>query len=504
MKLTFTAALIGTLAFTLATTAHAVVVTGGNGKADCYAGLDVTADGPILKQTPASITAGACNKQCVFTVKSCVGLSAPTKCTATALSSLTSTPAIPNPATLGPDNACGAEQQITVALKGPKQTKPGKSKIKLVALAAAAKPKKDTDVIKLICKNNNDQTCGGPPPPTCPTTCAGYNTTGGPNELSLNIAKTGTDLDNGWKGNSHNFPLVPNGALDLCLKNCDGATDTICDACGAIGVGTKNTDVFGAPLPLLTQGTAVCVVSRWHDPIKGTVDEATGDTSLTVHLDSEVYLTDQSAICPQCKGGHCDGGRAVGAACTVDATLPVFISTNRTDQYQLSAQCQPSAPVATLQINFDPLTSGRSGALNGPTPCPASPGQITPKADDCPGGGCAEGNCTGLACVTMADDPTNPGHQICIDSKGGLSQACCVNKTSQPCFVRDANGDLTRTGKANPPVPPLPDATYPKAASGVLASTFCIPATGKSTIDSVTGLPGPGTILINGAGQWLK
>jgi hypothetical protein len=336
----------------------------------------------------------------------------------------------------------------------------------------------------------------------CPSHCS--NPAGGPARLTLRVATAGTDLDYGWKGNSHNFPLVPNGVLDVCLSECDEAADTTCTACGGIGLGTPNGEVFGAPLPLLTQGTAVCLVNRWRDDIRGTVDEATGGMSLKVLLNSEVYLTDQSAICPQCKGGHCDGGRSTGAACTVDATLPVFISAIRTDQYQLSRQCLPSAPVATLQIDFDPLTSGTSAPLNGPTPCPASAGQITPQADDCPVGGCAEGNCTGLACVTMTDDPTNPGHQICLDAKGGLSQACCVNKTTQPCFLYDASENLTRTGKANPPQPPLPDQTYPKATTGVLASTFCIPATGKSTIDSVTGLPGPGAILLNATQSWTK
>jgi hypothetical protein len=503
MKLTTMAAAVGALAFVVAaTTAHAVVVTGGNGKADCYAGLDVAADGPILKQTPAAITAGACERKCTFTVKSCVGLSEPTKCTATALSSLTSSnSAVANPPTLGPENACGPEGTVSVSLPSGKK-KVAKTKIKLIGTAQSAKPKKDTDNIKLICKENGEQGCGTTGGTACPTDC--NNAAGGPNRLELKIATTGTDLDNGWKGNSHNFPLVPNGVLSLCLSECDGNTDTTCTACGKIGAGTRNGEIFGAPLPLLTQGTAVCVVSRWRDDIRGTVDEATGDTNLKVLLNSEVYLTDQNNICPQCKNGSCNGGPNNGKSCTVEATLPVFISANRTDQYQLSSTCVPSQPVATLQIDFDPLTSGTSGALNGPTPCPAGPGQIQPKATDCPGDTCAEGNCTGNACVTKADDPTNPGQQVCIDSKGGISQACCVNKTTQPCFVRDASGNLTRTGKANPPTPPLPDQTYPKSLTGVLASTFCIPATGTSTIDSVTGLPGPGTILLNGTGEWSK
>jgi len=36
----------------------------------------------------------------------------------TALSGLTSTPTLPNPATLGPENACGAEQVVTLKYGG--------------------------------------------------------------------------------------------------------------------------------------------------------------------------------------------------------------------------------------------------------------------------------------------------------------------------------------------------------------------------------------------------
>jgi hypothetical protein len=35
-------------------------------------------------------------------------------------------------------------------------------------------------------------------------------------------------------------------------------------------------------------------------------------------------------------------------------------------------------------------------------------------------------------------------------------------------------------------------------------STFCIPATGTNTIDSVTGLPGPGSIQLPGQAVWTK
>jgi hypothetical protein len=500
---TMSAALVAVALTMLATSAHAVVVLGGGPKkADCYNGLDVTTNGPILAQKKNKIIqAGACGGSCTFTVKACVGLTDPAgKCTATALSSLTPTPAIPAPPTLGPENACGDETEIVVALGGKKKAK---TKVTLLGTAAAAKPPKDKDKIILQCKENGDQNCGGIT--DCPSTCD--NTAGGPDRLVLTIADNGTDLDNGWAGNSFNFPLVPGGKLDMCLSECDSSTDTLCTACGAIGPGTGSGIQFGAPLPLFANNVPVCVVSRWREPIRGTVDEATGATTIDVKLFSDVYLTDANSVCPQCNNGQCNSGARQGQSCTVEAAdFPVFVSAGNIQNYDLSSQCVPSSPTATLNIDFLPLTSGQADPLVGPTPCTRLPGDpigVPVKADDCGTSGCGS-TCTGPACVAQVPDPTNPGSMICKDSKGGLSQMCCNNNTNKPCHPLANGGTLTRTGSINAPQPPLPDATYPKTQSGVLAATFCIPPTGTNTIDSVTGLPGPGAILLNGTGEWTK
>jgi hypothetical protein len=98
----------------------------------------------------------------------------------------------------------------------------------------------------------------------------------------------------------------------------------------------------------------------------------------------------------------------------------------------------------------------------------------------------------------------NPGNQICVDSKGGVSQFCCNNNTTRPCHKLANGGTVQRTGLGGIPQPPLPDMTYPKTQQGVLVSTFCIPATGTNTIDSVTGLPGPGVIQLPGEAVWTK
>ena len=86
------------------------------------------------------------------------------------------------------------------------------------------------------------------------------------------------------------------------------------------------------------------------------------------------------------------------------------------------------------------------------------------------------------------DDPSNPGQQICQDSKGGTSQFCCANDSTQPCFP----DVITRNGLA---AIPIDDGTGASSATEVFAGTFCIPPTGTCTVDSLTGLPGLGAVL---------
>jgi hypothetical protein len=401
-------------------------------------------------------------------------------------------------------SVCSAFIDFHVPLK-KKGKRPGKRKINAIA-KADVKPfgqNKDKDKTTYVCNPSE----GGPGTTTSTTLAGCDNTAGGPDRLRMTIVDNGTDLDNGWSGNSHNFPLVPNGYIDVCLSECDSAGDTMCTANGNVGEGSPNGTQFGAPLPLFASNVPVCVVSRWAEPITGTVDEATGDTSFNIHLFSDVFLTDRNSVCPQCKNGRCNSGKNSGQSCTVEAEdFPVYVSSTQTDLYDLSSTCVPNAPTATLKIDFVPLTSGQANPLTGPTPCTRQQGDpvgVPPQPDACGGSGCGA-TCTGVACVTTGPDPTNPGSQICIDSKGGLSQMCCNNNTQRPCFPLAGGGQVIRTGNITVPQPPLPDTTYPKTNSGVLAATFCIPATGTNTIDSVTGLPGPGAILLNGTGVWSK
>ena len=92
----------------------------------------------------------------------------------------------------------------------------------------------------------------------------------------------------------------------------------------------------------------------------------------------------------------------------------------------------------------------------------------------------------------------------CVDIKGGISQNCCANNTAQPCFPTANNGQIVRTGSAAPPTPPFGDPTYPKTGNVTLVATFCEGTAGSSLVDIVTGLPGPGALVLPVAATWMQ
>src|SRR5207247_6507328 len=170
--------------------------------------------------------------------------------------------------------------------------------------------------------------------------------------------------------------------------------------------------------------------------------------------------------------------------------------------FKLSKDCLPiGSPIATLTIPL-PITTGtdHTPGAGGSKPCTENVANGVPVADDgCSSAGCGAGNCTGDACRSMAPDPSNPSNMVCVDVKGGLSQGCCNNDTTIPCFqTRTGSPGIIRTGRAVAPVT-VAGATgdFPKLSAGEVAvATFCLaavrPGGGGSSIDQVTRLPGQG------------
>lgn len=486
--------------------------------ADCYAELNVTdldATTVTLNNkgvpTVTCVDGGSCdqdgevNGACVFEIGTCINQGNVEGCTPPAsLDSLKAKGKVKGTKgsievsvpQLLTGSVCGAFLNLTVPLKNGESA--GKGTVNLKAKAPkGTKPRSDADKITLIC-NPSTQV------PPCPD-----NAAGGPDKVKMTIAQSGSDLDNGWTGISQNFAVTPNGSINVCLSECDTTSDTTCTANGPVGAGTINGPTFGAPLPLLASNVPVCVINRFNRAISGTADFGTGDIELNVTLLSDVYFTNASEVCPRCTNNRCSSGDNQGKACTVDATLVVAEGVgNKT--YNLSEDCPPLGnPVATLDINFDPLTSGDTGDLSdgASPPCPRTGGPgINPQPNSCGNAGCGA-KCTGSACVEEIPNPANPSEMVCLDNKGGISQQCCNGTdpgSERPCFPLENGGTLSRQGRPEVPEPALPDTSFPKSGTGVLASVFCEAATGNSSIDGTTGLPGPAALLLNGTQEWTQ
>lgn len=508
---------------TFVTPSGATTVPGrGAAASECYVTLDVQSLPDAGVQNGNKITCtegtacdtdGQCNGQCTFKVRTCVNTPGISGCTPPASLDKLGGNAPGKPSSLE-GSACGSFTDFVVRLGGKgkqRGKKPGKKAVTAVAKApAGTSPRADNDTPKG--RSGFKFTCL--PPPTTPcetggTSCfddAGQcaNPAGGPTALTVTVLDNGTDLDNGWTGTSHNFPVTSQSTLNYCLCDCDGTTDTECKAQGKTGAGTNNSPTFGPPLPLIAGGVPVCVVNRFAgSQLSGSINLQDGTMTGPVDLLSDVYVTDATLVCPRCENGTCDSGANRGRACTVDGQVPVVNSLASNKLFKLSKTCVPSGnPQSTLTIGL-PLTTGTvtTPGTGGSKPCREKESIGVPAIDDnCSSQGCGAACQAGSnACKTQGPDPTNPSQQVCIDAKGGISQLCCKNDPTRPCFATRAGGEgINRTGRAVQPTPALPDQTYPKSSTGqVLVGTFCEAGTGASTVDTVTGLPGPGAVIFN-------
>jgi hypothetical protein len=435
---------------------------------------------------------GVCNGTCQFAVSLCLNQSGDPACVPPFPPQGLKAVRVRGPAKrlgLTPpalDSAdCGPALQVPVELRR-RGRRPGKKKLKVVAISPA-KPKRDPDVLKLACLPNPD--CVAPP-----TVCE--NPSGGPTELVYTIADTGTDLDTGQSGISHNFPIIAGARLSMCLSDCDGSTDSVCQASGPTGQGTVNGATLGPPLPLFASNIAVCVVNNFVDPaVQGVYDVATGTfdgTATPIRLNSEVFQTNRDKVCPECRNNRCDSGPRMGAACQVEGSVRVRNDGQGVNQvYQLSSSCPPGPPqgsrTGTVSVTL-PLTTGTATmpGTGGGSPVQVCPGQTV--HDVC-------GSFSTTCSVPCGNVP---------DTKGGMNQWCCGDAQSTPCFPTAANSaepnhTITREGAAVAATPPWPDPTYPKTATDAkVAAVFCIGDTGEPAINVVAGLPGPGAVIFNG------
>jgi hypothetical protein len=494
--------------------AWALVPGGSVGRADCLAEWRITTRNVVptrgtsvldCQDGDASCDAdGEQNGECTFNVAVCGNESDPQRPQCAAPGASTRFRNLSKglePPRSESGSGCGRARPFRVALRASRKgrTRSGlmPSRRTRLRMTATAGQLRDVNRLALRCMPAQ-RVC--PAPGTCPPNPAGADA---PNEVVLSMIGMGPDLDLGWTGHAHNL-LVPGATtLQVCLEDCDALTDPTCATRILTGPGTANGALFGPPLPILAAGVPVCLVREYEAPVfaGGTADLSTGALETTIGLRARMFLTDAGQVCPRCREGRCEGGANDGGACSVDVRLP---GPGEDGMYPLSRDCLPSeetlAGTTSLTV---PLTTGTSALapLEGgddDRPCVAQAGEpagVPPQASAC--AATCDATCTGDACA--AEPPhAAPEEPICIDAKGGVSQVCCADDTTMPCFATP----ITRSGSAEPPVPGWPNPLYPKLSRLVAAGTFCEAASGVTTIDAVVGLPGPGAISLPATATW--
>lgn len=303
----------------------------------------------------------------------------------------------------------------------------------------------------------------------------------GPDQLILTVpGETGTDFDLGWTGDYHDIE-VPRGAqFSVCLNDCDDSADPECTVQGYAGGQTAVGRSFAPPIPVVIGDFAGCVVTTFQEPFAtGTANVQTGAIDVVANIQGGVYLTSDTAVCPQCSGsvvgagGTCQGGANQGQACVTDDVETVEGAVGDTT-YEVSRDCLPTG--APITVAFAVTVSTGTVTLSNTCPNQTS-------ANACSSGGTCTAACTG-------------------GDGDGISQSCCSNNTAKRCFPVP----LARTGADEAPVPNWPGTGYPKTEIATLAAAFCAPgAPGLPglLVNGEVGLPGPATFILPVDAEWL-
>ncbi len=283
-----------------------------------------------------------------------------------------------------------------------------------------------------------------------------------------------------------------------------------------------------------------------------------GESDTFVRVESAVHNgLDIARPCPSCEGdpvfrdgipgGTCNGGLRDGLACDVAATHDLFGTA--------TFDCPPAsaANIGYLDIRIPHETTGTTTLIRG-TRCSGQAGELCPCSTcataaaepcndnaDCPGGAvcggrrCLGGPTPGIACAQSADcgaggqcnRPGEPSRQnACLDGicspdpsdtdnpNEGVCEAGPVDQFCDLETFRSCSSD----GDCNPPpaggcLDCLPNQTCvvqnrqcfldPIVRTGVpgrdttrVAATYCIGPVASQSINQVTGLPGPGTVIV--------
>jgi hypothetical protein len=383
---------------------------------------------------------------------------------------------------------------------------------------------------------------------------------------ALGRCQTQTELDTGWTGIAHDADITDNVVIlgNLSCPNndggptcgqctieginpepgncrCQGANQTICDEPFVADqddcAGAICNCYLGPPLALSAGNTPACVVNRFAEDVSGTTNVDTGDSLLTAHLRSQVFLGILlNEPCPYCtgdptandgvKGGKCVDGLNDGDDCDAQGINRSFPAPGGDGH---SLDCFPNSPNvsgAGLIINLNQTTGtstlnsnipcGPSGVLKCPcgicsndvsTPCSSntdctSPGvcqsknQSEPVPNQCNNAcvdiGSGEGQCD-------ASGPDDLGCDGISKANGESFIACTSNADCDPANIGIDGGACTQTKRRECFLPTITATGTADPTDPVGVATFCIPATANTGINLTAGLPGPGRV--QGAGH---
>jgi hypothetical protein len=397
-----------------------------------------------------------------------------------------------------------------------------------------------------VCGDNQREAgelCDGTDDSLCPGKCSNVCTCPGLGEVTFNV-KPGADLDAGWSGVADNFQLQTGSVIRGELSGCDGQTDMSCDLFANVGSfcandpsrsctaddecsgGTCTISYYGPPLPASAGGVPACVLLRFATDALGTYNLSTGAASMSLTFNALAFLgVSVSQPCPICdcgkadlsqcqigESGTCAGSGVIGSPpCTVQGNGPGGPT---------SLQCPPSSSLNVSGKGLVLPATLTTATVTTPSNQPCDGSGHTGESCWCDGqpqptaclNGCDGGSNDGGACDTDGDCPgagAGACKPLCRQIAGlAVGEAeCLAGPVDRTCAGAP---EISCTNDGGCPSGKGPCAAHnrrcfldPIVRQGVagttdnsLVATFCVAETGSSTINTVAGLPGPGSISI--------
>lgn len=277
----------------------------------------------------------------------------------------------------------------------------------------------------------------------------------------------------------------------------------------------------------------MCVENTFSQPVSGTLDTATGVSTLNFQLQSRTVLTgNPTTPCPTCRlsvggalcagtltspcVGVCDGSPNQGAVCTsrnatgvtADCPSPAALAgaskcyrgANNGAACSTGADCPNGGCalfIGDIAISLNPLTTASAtlSSATGQFCLGQGTGQKGAFRTDI----CSKGANSGLPCATNADCPTS----LC---RAGTLNNYCVGGANdgKGCVVAsDCTGGICL--KAGTQVQFIRETGSPAGALAIgvptpinLGSAFCVGATSNPTVNANANLPGPGATAVVG------